>query len=84
MSNKDFTISKEAEQDIVNLYETKYFRSLQELVEAELNETKICLLNRNLSADLLRFYQGRAEGLGVVLLRIQMIHDDAMKEASNQ
>lgn len=84
MSNKDFTISKEAQLDLVNLFETKYFRALQELVDEELNITTTHMLNKDLSADHLRFYQGRAEGLGVVLLRIQMIHDDAMKEAKNQ
>ena len=84
MSNKDFTISKDAEQDLVNLFETKYFRALQELVDEELDITKTHMLDKNLSADNLRFYQGRAEGLGIVLLRIQMIHDAAMKEAKSQ
>ena len=84
MSNKDFTISKDAEQDLVNLFETKYLRALQELVDQELDITKTHMLDKNLSADNLRFYQGRAEGLGIVLLRIQMIHDAAMKEAKNQ
>ena len=83
MNNKDFTISKDAEQDLVNLFETKYFRALQELVDEELDITKTHMLDKNLSADNLRFYQGRAEGLGIVLLRIQMIHDAAMKEAKN-
>jgi len=84
MNNKDFTISKDAEQDLVNLFETKYFRALQELVDEELDITKTHMLDKNLSADNLRFYQGRAEGLGIVLLRIQMIHDAAMKEAKSQ
>ena len=84
MNNKDFTISRDAEQDLVNLFETKYFRALQELVDEELDITKTHMLDKNLSADNLRFYQGRAEGLGIVLLRIQMIHDAAMKEAKSQ
>jgi len=84
MNKKDFTISKDAEQDLVNLFETKYFRALQELVDEELDITKTHMLDKNLSADNLRFYQGRAEGLGIVLLRIQMIHDAAMKEAKSQ
>ena len=83
MNNKDFTISRDAEQDLVNLFETKYFRALQELVDEELDITKTHMLDKNLSADNLRFYQGRAEGLGIVLLRIQMIHDAAMKEVKN-
>ena len=84
MNNKDFTISRDAEQDLVNLFETKYFRALQELVDEELDITKTHMLDKNLSADNLRFYQGRAEGLGIVLLRIQMIHDAAMKESKSQ
>ena len=83
MNNKDFTISRDAEQDLVNLFETKYFRALQELVDEELDITKTHMVDKNLSADNLRFYQGRAEGLGIVLLRIQMIHDAAMKEVKN-
>jgi len=82
MNEQNFTINKEAEQDLANLYETKYFRALQALVDEELDTTKICMLNKKLSADELRFYQGRAEGLGVVLLRIQILHDAAVKEAS--
>lgn len=82
MNEENYTINKEAEQDLANLYETKYFRALQALVDEELDTTKTCMLNKKLSADDLRFYQGRAEGLGVILLRIQMLHDAAMKEAS--
>jgi hypothetical protein len=40
------------------------------------------MLNKKLSADELRFYQGRAEGLGVILLRIHVLHEAAMKETS--
>lgn len=83
MSEQNYTINKQAEQDLANLYETKYFQALQALVDEELDTTKTCMLNKKLSADDLRFYQGRAEGLGVVLLRIQMIHDAAMKESKN-
>lgn len=82
MNEQNYTINKEAEQDLANLYETKYFRALQALVDEELDTTKTCMLNKKLSADELRFYQGRAEGLGVILLRIQILHDTAMKEAS--
>lgn len=82
MNEYNYTINKEAEQDLANLYETKYFEALKALVDEELNTTKTCMLNKKLSADELRFYQGRAEGLGVVLLRIQMLHEAAMKETS--
>ena len=82
MSDQNYTINKQAEQDLVNLYETKYFQALQALVDEELDTTTTSMLNKKLSADELRFYEGRAEGLGVVLLRIQMIHDAAVKEAS--
>lgn len=82
MNEQNYTINKEAEQDLANLYETKYFRALQALVDEELDTTKTCMLNKKLSADDLRFYQGRAEGLGVILLRIQILHDAAIKEAS--
>ena len=33
MNEQNYTINKEAEQDLVNLYETKYFRALQALVD---------------------------------------------------
>lgn len=84
MSEHNYTINKEAEQDLVNLYETKYFRALQALVDEELDITKTYMLNKKLSADELRFYQGRAEGLGAVLLRIEILHKEAMKEAEKQ
>ena len=73
------TLHKDIEETISNLYETKYFTALSELVANELEVTKTWLLNKGLSADEIRFYQGRAEGLGVILLRIKTIHDEHMK-----
>jgi len=73
------TINKLTEETISNLYETKYFEALSELIANELEVTKTWLLNKGLSADEIRFYQGRAEGLGVILLRIKTIHDEHMK-----
>ena len=73
------TLHKDIEETISNLYETKYFEALSELVANELEVTKTWLLNKGLSADEIRFYQGRAEGLGVILLRIKTIHDEHMK-----
>jgi hypothetical protein len=73
------TLHKDIEEIISNLYETKYFEALSELVANELEVTKTWLLNKGLSADEIRFYQGRAEGLGVILLRIKTIHDEHMK-----
>jgi len=67
-------------EDIARLYETKYFKSLQELINDELETTKTYMLNLGLTNEQLRFYQGRAEGLGVVLLRIKKIHEDYVKE----
>jgi hypothetical protein len=72
-------LHKDIEATISNLYETKYFEALSELIANELEVTKTWLLNKQLSTDDIRFYQGRAEGLGVILLRIKTIHDDAMK-----
>lgn len=72
-------LHKDIEETISNLYETKYFNALSELIANELEVTKTWLLNKQLSADEIRFYQGRAEGLGVILLRIKTIHDDHMK-----
>ena len=72
-------LNKEIENTISNLYETKYFEALNELIANELEVTKTWLLNKGLSADDIRFYQGRAEGLGVILLRIKTIHDESMK-----
>ncbi len=82
MNEKNFTLTKQDEQDLANLYETKYFQALQALVDEELDTTKTYMLNKKLSADELRFYQGRAEGLGVVLLRIHVLHEAATKETS--
>ena len=73
------TINKQTEETISNLFETKYFEALSELIANELEVTKTWLLNKGLSADEIRFYQGRAEGLGVILLRIKTIHDEHMK-----
>ena len=72
-------LHKTTEETISNLYETKYFEALSELVANELEITKTWLLNKQLTADEIRFYQGRAEGLGVILLRIKTIHEQTMK-----
>lgn len=80
MNKKDSTLPKDAEQDLASLYESKYFSALQALVEEELEHTKTYMLNKALSDNDLRFYQGRAEGLGVVLLRIKTIHEESVKE----
>jgi len=72
-------LHKDIEAMISNLYETKYFEALSELIASELETTKTWLLNKQLTADEIRFYQGRAEGLGVILLQIKAIHDEHMK-----
>ena len=73
------TLHKDIEATISNLYETKYFEALSELIANELDITKTWLLNKQLTADEIRFYQGRAEGLGVILIQIKAIHDEYMK-----
>ena len=72
-------LHKDIEATISNLFETKYFDALYELIANELETTKTWLLNKQLTADEIRFYQGRAEGLGVILLQIKAIHDEHMK-----
>ena len=72
-------LNKTTEETISNLYETKYFEALSDLIANELEITKTWLLNKGLTADEIRFYQGRAEGLGVILLRIKTIHEQTMK-----
>lgn len=84
MDEHNYTLNKESEQDLVNLYETKYFRALHALVDEELNGIKICMFNKDLSANDFRFYQGRVEGLMVVLIRIKDLYEEAMKEPKNQ
>ena len=79
MNQKKDTIHQDARKDLANLYESRYFQSLTALVEEELNNTKTYMLNKSLSADDLRFYQGRAEGLGVVLLRVKNIYEEEIK-----
>lgn len=71
-------LPKATEETISNLYETKYFDALSELIANELEITKTWLLNKTLSTDDMRYYQGRAEGLGVILLRIKAIHEQSM------
>ena len=73
------TLHKDIEASISNLYETKYFEALSELIANELDITKTWLLNKQLTADEIRFYQGRSEGLGVILIQIKAIHDEYMK-----
>ena len=72
-------LHKDIEATISNLFETKYFDALSELIANELETTKTWLLNKQLTADEIRFYQGRAEGLGIILLQIKAIHDEHMK-----
>ncbi len=79
MTHMTKTLHKDIEATISNLYETKYFDALSELIANELDTTKTWLLNKQLTADEIRFYQGRAEGLGVILLQIKAIHDEHMK-----
>ena len=76
MSDK---LNKQTEETISNLFETKYFEALSELIADELEITKTWLLNKGLPTDDIRHYQGRAEGLGVILLQIKAIHDEHMK-----
>ena len=45
------TLHKDIEETISNLYETKYFNALSELIANELEVTKTWLLNKGLSAD---------------------------------
>lgn len=73
-------LHKDTIENLARLYETKYFGSLEDLISDELETTKTYMLNLGLTAEQLRFYQGRAEGLGVILLRIKKIHDDELKE----
>lgn len=80
---KDKTqLNQQSQQTLAEMYETKYFQSLEELIGEELEVTKTYMLNLGLTNEQLRFYQGRAEGLGVILLRIKNIHDEIMKELS--
>lgn len=72
-------LTKQSEETLSNLYESKYFEALSELIAEELEITKTWLLNKGLPTDDLRHYQGRAEGLGVILLRIKAIHDEFIK-----
>jgi hypothetical protein len=76
MSDK---LNKQTEETISNLFETQYVEALSELIADELEITKTWLLNKGLLTDDIRHYQGRAEGLGVVLLRIKAIHDEFIK-----
>ena len=72
-------LQKSTEETLSNLYESKYFDALSDLIAEELEGVKTFLLNKSLTDDEFRFYQGRAEGLGVVLIRIEKIHQEFAK-----
>lgn len=82
---KDKTqLNHESQQTLAEMYETKYFQVLEELIGEELEVTKTYMLNLGLTNEQLRFYQGRAEGLGVILLRIKKIHEELIEKPSKQ
>lgn len=72
-------LQKSTEETLNSLYESKYYEAISELIAEELEGVKTFLLNKGLTDDEFRFYQGRAEGLGIVLIRIQKIHEEYAK-----
>ena len=72
-------LQKSTEETLNSLYESKYYEAISELIAEELEGVKTFLLNKGLTGDEFRFYQGRAEGLGIVLIRIQKIHEEYAK-----
>ena len=84
MQKEKTQLSQQAQQTLAEMYETKYFQVLEELIGEELEVTKIYMLNLRLTNEQLRFYQGRAEGLGVILLRIKKIHEELIEKPSKQ
>lgn len=84
MQKEKTQLSQQAQQTLAEMYETKYFQVLEELIGEELEVTKTYMLNLGLTNEQLRFYQGRAEGLGVILLRIKKIHEELIEKPSKQ
>lgn len=80
MPKEKTQLSQQAQQTLAEMYETKYFRVLEELIGEELEITKTYMLNLGLTNEQLRFYQGRAEGLGVIPLRIKRIHEELIEK----
>ena len=84
MQKEKTQLNQQAQQTLAEMYETKYFQVLEELIGEELEVTKTYMLNLGLTNEQLRFYQGRAEGLGVILLRIKKIHEELIEKPSKQ
>jgi len=84
MQKEKTQLNQQAQQTLAEMYETKYFQVLEELIGEELEVTKTYMLNLGLTNEQLRFYQGRAEGLGVILLRIKKIHEDLIEKPLKQ
>lgn len=84
MPKEKTQLSQQAQETLAEMYETKYFKVLEELIGEELEVTKTYMLNLGLTNEQLRFYQGRAEGLGVILLRIKKLHEELMEKLSKE
>lgn len=77
-------LNKEIERTLAEFYETRYFQALTELCN---NETAIALdalLDKNKSESELRFYQGRVEEVKTLLERIASLHEEIIKNPSEE
>lgn len=79
MSKINSQMNKDTERALAELYETRYFQALAELCNEEtaivLNE----LLDKNKTESHLRFYQGRAEEVRILLERIALLHKEIIE-----
>lgn len=80
MAEINSQLSKETQRTLAELHETKYFQALTELCNEETAVVLDALLDKNKTEAQLRFYQGRAEEVKVLLERIVALHKAFMDD----
>lgn len=82
MSKTNTQLSKHNEQTLAEMFETKYFQALTELANDETAVILDALLDKNKPDSQLRFYQGRAEEVKIILERIALLHEQLIENPS--
>lgn len=79
MTKAKTQFSKHNEQTLAEMFETKYFQALTELCNDETAVILEALLDKNKPDAQLRFYQGRAEEVKIILERIALLHEQLIE-----
>ena len=77
-------LSRHNQQTLAEMYETKYFQALTELCNDETAVILEALLDKNKKESQLRFYQGRAEEVKVLLERIALLHKELIENLPSE